>query len=63
MNRVVQERSILETKTMPIYQTGAYQVKPSAVGKAKQAIQEIVYAVIPAAALAHPVQQKCRRMG
>ena len=27
---------------MAIYQTGAYQVKPSAVGKVKQAIQEFV---------------------
>ncbi|PYU21797.1 MAG: hypothetical protein DMG32_19720, partial [Acidobacteria bacterium] len=27
---------------MPIYQTGGYQVKPSAVDKVKQAIQEFV---------------------
>jgi quinol monooxygenase YgiN len=27
---------------MPIYQTGGYQVKPSAVNKVKQAIQEFV---------------------
>jgi quinol monooxygenase YgiN len=27
---------------MPIYQTGAYQVKPSAVGKVKRAIEEFV---------------------
>jgi quinol monooxygenase YgiN len=27
---------------MPIYQTGAYQVKPSAVGKVKQAIEDFV---------------------
>ena len=27
---------------MPIYQTGAYQVKPSAVGKVKQAIKDFV---------------------
>ena len=27
---------------MPIYQTGAYRVKPSAVEKVKQAIQELV---------------------
>jgi hypothetical protein len=36
-----------QTKTqgelvMAIYQTGAYQVKPSAVGKVKQAIEEFV---------------------
>jgi len=27
---------------MPIYQTGAYRVKPSAVGKVKQAIKDFV---------------------
>lgn len=28
---------------MPIYQTGGYQVKPSAVNKVKKAIREFVY--------------------
>jgi len=31
---------------MPIYQTGGYQVKPSAVDKVKQAIQEFVQDVV-----------------